>query len=474
MNNTVVEWSTNWTPPSTLNFDNGSSTICAVAGVFLAAVANPPDSNGYVINYNETRAAYVTALLPPNTPKPDNYTLSLWWDSLYYNQSNSEADTNLLNTIVNFPYTCPPNSFCKQLQWSGDGDVSGRGILISYYIAASLSTLYLIALSLRRLGLSQDPRVAEKPKSRCFRLVEAFQESVTSFLESILIFEVSMLGAALVRLSHSFLQVDGSPLVKGEWDFYSIIISPYMSIFSVLPALILQSTEPALPRHWFRIIVWVSTAILALVNEILFETFFQKLFHITSTDQHLSARQITSLDNTQQEWVWLSYCSGLNLLINGILPIYYLGLAVLVLNTVIWIAYHAKKIKPFNKINPLRLNAFFKKWGNRFRVINATVCALVMWIMLGVFTAYRIEVDSKANPDNDNEEWTFGQVVALATWVPAIVEFFTILLHGPEKGLSIKVSMRYEVVPRTEHADGKLQRRQTYSGLPTVYNNESG
>lgn len=88
--------------------------------------------------------------------------------------------------------------------------------------------------------------------------------------------------------------------------------------------------------------------------------------------------------------------------------------------------------------------------------------------MIGIFHAYRDIVNGAAGEENQNSDWTFGQVLAVATWIPVAVEFLTVLkckftylalrwvsllthvLDGPEQGLSKKLSPRFTVVSVTE------------------------
>ncbi|KAI0202403.1 hypothetical protein F4808DRAFT_75185 [Astrocystis sublimbata] len=278
-----------------------------------------------------------------------------------------------------------------------------------------------------------------------------------------------MLAAGIVRISRGHLQLQDR--ARGEAEFYSVILSIYMSIFSVFPALILQSLSTDLRRHWLRIFIWVLTAAGAIANEVLWETFLRALFQKIADLSHAPPNA-----QLEYQFIWLLYCSKLDLLDNGILPTLYLALALLGLNTIAWTVYHCFKLRQSGHTYKLagsshgkwpRTEAFFKKWGHYLRIVNAALCVLVMWAMLGVFTAYRSEVDAIGPEETDNKEWTFGQVVALATWLPAIIELLTMLFSSPQDGLNKKVSESYAVVPKNETnaAPEKPQARGDSSSL---------
>lgn len=57
----------------------------------------------------------------------------------------------------------------------------------------------------------------------------------------------------------------------------------------------------------------------------------------------------------------------------------------------------------------------------RWILLATSLCA--MWIFLGWFVHLTLDIRERAGKNNKDREWTFGQVLALATWVPFVVEF---------------------------------------------------
>ncbi|KAI1635471.1 hypothetical protein F4809DRAFT_664158 [Biscogniauxia mediterranea] len=59
---------------------------------------------------------------------------------------------------------------------------------------------------------------------------------------------------------------------------------------------------------------------------------------------------------------------------------------------------------------------------------------------------YRDMVMRLSGRSNEDDRWTFGQVLSLATWCPVLVDYAAVLIYGPERGLSERLSRRYAVV----------------------------
>lgn len=65
----------------------------------------------------------------------------------------------------------------------------------------------------------------------------------------------------------------------------------------------------------------------------------------------------------------------------------------------------------------------------RLRSIFTMSSFSIMWVLLGLMAAWRFEVGRVApKTNNKDQEWTFGQVLALAAWVPTFRELAIVLL----------------------------------------------
>jgi hypothetical protein len=77
-------------------------------------------------------------------------------------------------------------------------------------------------------------------------------------------------------------------------------------------------------------------------------------------------------------------------------------------------------------------------------MIILAFCA--MWTFIGWFIYHTILVRDRAPVSNRAKEWSLGQILAVATWMPFIVEFAYMWWEEPEKGLSGRLIDPYEVV----------------------------
>ncbi|MBE3045043.1 hypothetical protein IMZ48_21300, partial [Candidatus Bathyarchaeota archaeon] len=59
----------------------------------------------------------------------------------------------------------------------------------------------------------------------------------------------------------------------------------------------------------------------------------------------------------------------------------------------------------------------------------AWLSMLILWCLLAYFTVFRNEINEPvADLDSDNE-WGFGQNLALVTWIPVVLKFISCLLY---------------------------------------------
>ncbi|KAI1102861.1 hypothetical protein F4804DRAFT_249136 [Jackrogersella minutella] len=433
LNTSRVVWSTDWTPPaaSALNLNPNDDAVCEAAGAWKAANVGAFADNENHITDPDLVMAYLGAILPSDITRPDGWTLLFWYNDLILNELDNTTSIplpgTLLETISLFPLDNCAADVCKNLDWVGDPDISGRGMLITYYLAAGLITIYLCAITLSKLGFVKRRLPGH---SKRIAVVGAFEDSVSAFLDATLIFAVSMLAAACFRLSQAFLQEYGSE--RGHWMVYASIGSLYMSTFSSLLSLSLQLTAPDIRDHWLRSLLWTFIILLNIVNEVLFDIFFGEV----------TGDQLKDLE----EDIWLLMCNPYQLFENGIGSTLRIAQAQLALNAVGYVLYRIFRSKVERIQGWPRLRAFCHRAFSYIQIFNAVLCFLLMWAMLGIFHWYRDVVNESAGEENQNSDWTFGQVLAVATWVPVLVEFATVLKYGSEEGLNKKIPAKYTVV----------------------------
>lgn len=62
------------------------------------------------------------------------------------------------------------------------------------------------------------------------------------------------------------------------------------------------------------------------------------------------------------------------------------------------------------------------------RTLDGILCLAIMWALLILFERYRNSIQNAKGGSDTDSEWTFGQVLALATWAPVFVDLVGILI----------------------------------------------
>ena len=60
-------------------------------------------------------------------------------------------------------------------------------------------------------------------------------------------------------------------------------------------------------------------------------------------------------------------------------------------------------------------------------MLNALAAVVLMWATLALFHRYRNDIASKAGESDEDERWSFGQILSLATWASVILDLVRII-----------------------------------------------
>lgn len=109
----------------------------------------------------------------------------------------------------------------------------------------------------------------------------------------------------------------------------------------------------------------------------------------------------------------------------------------------------------------------FSLWNERLKKLNTYIVLhlvsfifVSMWITLGLFTWFRQHFHKKGGVPNQDFALSFGQVLALAIWMPVVVEFGYLYFQGSESALTGQLAKPFRAV-KVESAE---QRAQNYDG----------
>lgn len=320
--------------------------------------------------------------------------------------------------------------------------------------------MYFIVLAATRLGIIKTATDGSRRKSTA-RIIESFQESINTFLDASLIFAASMLGAALVR----YASVIRTPTEKHS--AYELLGSVFMSAFSIFPALMLQAVTDGPRTHFIRHFLWFAVISFTIVVDVLYRHAYDALKQSYDTSY---ARQQQNITIEAARWGMCEDAEirkGIEYTLTG-------GHIILALNLVWWFYYVVLAAIPSRW--KTAWNSRSRRWVIRWdwrtslRIANGTLCFAVACCFIGLFHRYRYSIHKLTSGTDKDSDWQFGQVLALATWVPVGVDFLAILfcepllsyaalplryctdilLDGPEKGMSGKISSHYRVVANIE------------------------
>lgn len=279
------------------------------------------------------------------------------------------------------------------------------------------------------------------------------KDTVDEFLSAALIFAVAMLGATVARNFMYFHRKD-ELRTDDVWS-YALLGSALTSVFSIFPCMVLQSVTGIISSHNQRLFLWSLLIVLAIAVGLMSQNTLGDLFRVTDAYQRLFVQdqflkeppsddlynQDAGLynDTVQQAgyyyraMIWEKYCFPISdtqmlqsLVTVGFwlqTPCYLLCL----LTTLVVLAPAICPIHPSSspgeyiksRYGPLASDFI---WIMRsLRLVAGLVYLAMTWLFLAKFISYRREVKNLASSTDQDSDWSFGQILALAQWIPVVI-----------------------------------------------------
>jgi hypothetical protein len=285
-------------------------------------------------------------------------------------------------------------------------------MVVTYFVEATLATVYLVALVYIRLErasrLYSQLSPSESRQGRLGRLLDALKGSAKPFLDITMVFSLAMNLSALAILIHATTMKRQHQI--SDLSIYTTVVTVAMTIFSLLPAILLLNVVDGLRRPRLR--RWLMIILLILAAVVI------GLSHNSRRDmrEFTDAPEATML---KQDDLWDAGCdpNGGRTIRKILMAVYVLfGLGVLVWFVVVENTFQVPAL-----VGGKLLAAGRRQWP----VVVAGLCCLGMWILLGLFVAYRNELIDIANPSSSKaaeDSWVFGQYLALATFFPVFLD----------------------------------------------------
>jgi len=328
---------------------------------------------------------------------------------------------------------------------------------VSYYIEATLATLYLMAFTVWQISKWRKAREAKYkgsagaplltnppapepaanarkgkrlPLSR--RINDSFRGSLGSFLTASMLISIVMLAAGVYISAFgrdSLRRSSSNPnqaLPYLSSAIYDMVLSLLAGVFSMFPVLLLYALmgrhggdarknkdvkggAPDIHRVWLRRCVlgtiWCLGA--ALV-------YLAPRGDIDYTERHDKDAEWNTDFCDQRGGVnyWRGMKAAQFLVVGA--PLTYLVLTTFVV-TGFWIPGIVDR-------------PWVVKWRSVWRLGIAWLNMMAMWGLLAYFTVLRHRIITTAGGLDNEDKWSFGQILALATWVPVVAEFVYIFI----------------------------------------------
>ncbi|OLN87840.1 hypothetical protein CCHL11_00092 [Colletotrichum chlorophyti] len=357
------------------------------------------------------------------------YEVGLWFT---YNMYHTEVPANgstpaywafsprFSRMVFTDPKTRCQAQFCKAVGYTGNQDLCGIGVVASYYLEAILGTMYLVAFTIHQIRRHVNANIyqsAGSTKKQGFggRILDSFRGSLDMFLGGAMLIAVAMLVASVYAsiTSRQERKQPNPELPSGE-AVYEMALALIASNFSVFPVMLLY----ALVKHDGHR-KWLHRSVLFLLWGLSAAVVYLAPRAEIDYDERKSGRQNFDCDQRGSQY-WHVVKATQFLVIA--LPLLWLLITVFVTTGF--------------KIPGMVDKPWVRRWRSCWRLLVAWVNLCVMWGILGYFTHFRQKIINAAGGLDKNDKWTFGQVLALAAWVPVVAELIYILIFGLEDGLS--------------------------------------
>ncbi|CAN9467545.1 unnamed protein product [Alternaria alternata] len=284
-----------------------------------------------------------------------------------------------------------PAEMCKIIGWEGSPDLAGVGMLATYIIQAILITVYLCAILMVNLYQQPNQSWMWPPLSR---ILCAVLDTTREFLSTSAIFSLALLVASVCSIT----QIEA---YQSSTTWILLLVIPLYSVLAVF-VLHLAAWE-ILQRYKGRVLVLLIMEVMVIVLAARSSVYYYDVNPSRDESPCLKVKSFKSM-------------AILSWTVAG-----FLCLSV----TAYLVDFLISMVR--------RRPGLFERLSStiRWAVIGAGLC--MMWYLIGWFVKLTLDIRSRAGDNNGDNKWTFGQVLALSTWAPFLIEFGYNIWEGPKK-----------------------------------------
>ncbi|KAK4455305.1 hypothetical protein QBC34DRAFT_66931 [Podospora aff. communis PSN243] len=375
------------------------------------AYPGPPFREIYAKTVTNTPFPYDEFITIIRSVKPEpflrlsNGVIVDWLDNLNINTSDFSTAVSQINS------TCLPE-YCRGLAWQGNPDLAGVGAFASYTIGVALAVIFTLAIlscHLFSLAFNQN-------NSHNITLPPSFLTSFTLFWDSAYLFNLAVTIAAAISLS------ENTSLYNQEFTRLSASIS-WSVIASTWPLYAPICRYPKVRRIaiWAATVGYIIISATVMAKAKLGVTVFENGCLDSYKARSWAGRTVGVMEEAVvMEMQILGFCFSCWYFWKGMWN---------VIAARIWRRGRGRERKGAGRWPWVSRRD--SVWRRRGRVLcgaawSAFLC-LGMIACLVTFALKREMTAEVAGPSLEESKWGFGQVMALTTWLPTVVDFLLVL-----------------------------------------------
>ncbi|KAF6826413.1 hypothetical protein CPLU01_09698 [Colletotrichum plurivorum] len=434
---------TRWKPPpiETWNMKADCRLYAEVASSIWKSAANDRCSIDIDALHN-----YVLSSLPANFSRPTRQQTALWYLATCEKVDGDRSGREQM-AALDFQFNVLSMIFlghCDR-EWrlkltagiKGNADIAGVGVVSSFCIESLLVTASVVAWALRRARPWNHHR-KHRPTER-WSVEGAFEAVLPAFYWSSAVLSLGVTTGALriaAALRTAVATSEGGKAAPWEiwgasYNLYDAPLAANSAAFSVLPPWIVGLVLLQTPGRRRRMLNVAPLPILAV--------FFVPLCYLTfaTKDTDIGPGLVVAYSRKTMSLVVDYYTTTAIVMTLTVLTV--CGLLAVV---VTYRGSHAKA--------PVH--------------VALALLLATLWTTLALLLAARNAVIEFSAGDDPQSEWGFGQVLALTTWIPVVIDFLYTLFVGTKRGLERHLPEDYCVVLMADVEDDAAMplRRSTF------------
>jgi len=272
-------------------------------------------------------------------------------------------------------------------------------MLVAYTIEAVMASAYLIAFlsskDLRNLDDESTDLPQQDNRAPPSRLIQAFRGTIINFIESALLFSFAMLIASI------FIAVGNIRHVDYDSSRYSMVLATLMSLFSAAVVLSVWPLQSGILRRK-SLRKFTASALFILVIS---ETYVRDSAK-NENDWEIQCFEVAGegYKKVVEALPWIPFGFGALVILIGLS------------DRLLQCSEIYKKITIPNLTFDFSLGWIVAGYG-----FAST------WALFAIFLDLRQRIKSAAGTSYQENEWGFGQIMAVGNWAPVLIEFLYIL-----------------------------------------------